>query len=207
MDQKPWLKHYDPGVPQTLAPFPTQPLFVMLEATAAKHPDHPCTIFHPHTSPSGAAVTYRQLNEYADQLAAGLVSLGVKKGDRVGILMPNCPQFIMAYFGVLKAGGVVVAMNPTYTPRELEKPLNDAGIEVVVTWSKSYNALNAARPKSSLKKVVVTNIKEALPPLTRILFTLTREKKDGHRVELRSGDVWFKDLLAHFKPSDRPRVE
>jgi long-chain acyl-CoA synthetase len=207
MDQKPWLKHYDPGVPQTLAPFPTQPLFAMLEATAAKHPDHPCTIFHPHTSPSGAVVTYRQMNEYADQLAAGLVSLGVKKGDRVGILMPNCPQFIMAYFGVLKAGGVVVAMNPTYTPRELEKPLNDAGIEVVVTWSKSYNALNEARPKSSLKKVVVTNIKEALPPLTRILFTLTREKKDGHRVELRSGDVWFKDLLAHFKPSDRPRVE
>ncbi len=201
MDQKPWLKHYDKEVPHTLAPYPNQPLFVFLEQAAAKHPDHPCTIF------KGAVISYRQMNLYADRLAAGLASLGVKKGDRVGLLMPNIPQFVMTYYAILKAGGIVVAMNPTYTPRELEKPLNDAGIEIVVAMSKFYNNLNEARPQTPLKTVVVTNIKEALPPLLSLLFTLAKEKKDGHHVELRPGDVWFKDLLARFKPSDRPTVE
>ncbi len=208
MDQKPWLKNYDPQVRHTLGSYPNQPLFTFLEQAAAKHPDQPCTVFHPHTSPSGAVITYRQMNETADQLAAGLASLGLKKGDRVGLLMPNCPQFVMAYYAILKAGGVVVAMNPTYTPRELEKPLKDAGIEIVLAMSKFYGNLNEARPKTSLKTVVVTNIKEALPPLTRILFTLTREKKDGHHVAaLHPGDVWLPDLLSRFKPSDRPKVE
>jgi long-chain acyl-CoA synthetase len=202
MDQKPWLKHYDKLVPHSLAPYPNETIFAALEETAAKHPNQSCTIF------KGARITYKQMNAYTDQLAAGLGSLGVKKGDRVGLLLPNCPQFVMAFYAILKAGGVVVAMNPTYTPRELEKPLNDAGIEVVVALSKFYNHLNQARGKTGLKTVVVTNIKEALPPILKILFTLAKEKKDGHHVEeLRPGDVWMQDLLAKFKPSDRPRVQ
>jgi long-chain acyl-CoA synthetase len=207
MDQKPWLKFYDPPVARSLAPYPNHPIFTFLEQAAAKHPQQPCAVFHPHTSPSGFTLTYQQMNALTDQLAAGLASLGVKKGDRVGLLMPNIPQFVMAYYAILKAGGVVVAMNPTYTPRELQKPLNDAGIEVALAMSKFYPNLNEARAGTPLKKVVVTNIKEALPPLTRLLFTLTREKKDGHRVELAPGDLWLPDLLARFKPSDRPKVD
>ncbi|HLE30746.1 MAG TPA: long-chain fatty acid--CoA ligase [Anaerolineales bacterium] len=208
MDEKPWLKYYDPPVPPTLAPYPDLPLHHFLEESARKYPDQTCTIFHPHTSPSGAKITYRQMNDRADQLAAGLASLGVKKGQTVGIMMPNIPQFIMAYYAILKAGGVVVAINPTYTPRELEKPLNDAGIELVLVMSRFYDVLNQARPNSRIKTVVVTNIKEALPPLTRVLFTLTKEKKGGDRVErLQPGDLWLNDLLARFTPSDRPKLE
>jgi long-chain acyl-CoA synthetase len=201
MDEKPWLKHYDPGVPHSLAPYPDFPVFHFLEESARKHPAQTCTLF------KGAAITYQQMNDLTDQLAAGLASLGVQKGQPVGILMPNIPQFVMAYYAILKAGGVVVAMNPTYTPRELEKPLNDAGIEVALAMSKFYTNLNAARSSSRLKTVIVTNVKEALPPVLRLLFTLAKEKKEGHRVELQPGDVWLPDLLARFKPSDRPRVE
>jgi len=173
MDDKPWLKHYDPQVPASLAPYPDLPVFHFLEESARKYPEHVCTIF------KGATLTYRQVDELSDRLAAGLASLGVKKGQPVGIMLPNIPQFVVAYYAILKAGGVVVAMNPTYTPRELEKPLNDAGLEVVLAMSKFYGALNQARPNSKLKAVVVTNIKEALPPLLKVLFTLAKEKKDG----------------------------
>jgi long-chain acyl-CoA synthetase len=202
MDAKPWLKHYDSPVPPSLQPYPDFPLFHFLEESARKFPDQACTLF------KGATITYKQMNDLSDRLAAGLASLGVKKGQPVGIMMPNIPQFIIAYYAILKAGGVVVAMNPTYTPRELEKPLNDAGIELVLAMSKFYGTLNQARPNTQLKTVVVTNIKEALPPLLKLLFTLAKEKKDGHRVaQLQPGDVWFQDLLKRFTPADRPKIE
>ena len=201
MSAKPWLKNYAPGVPHTLEPYPTQdPIFKMLEDSARKHPDAPCTIF------KGATITYKQMNDMTDQLAAGLASLGVKKGDRVGIMMPNIPQFVLAFYAILKAGGVVVAMNPTYPAAELVTPLNDAEIGVVLVMSKFYNTINEARGKTKLKKVIVTNVKEALPPLLGLLFSIAKEKKEGHHVELREGDVFLKDLLAKFKPSDRPKV-
>ncbi|MBI2977177.1 MAG: AMP-binding protein, partial [Chloroflexi bacterium] len=103
MDDKPWLKNYDVGVPHTLAPYPNIPLFQFLEDAARKYPNNPCTHF------KGAVITYRQMNDYADQIAAGLAGLGVRKGQPVGIFMPNTPQFVMCYYGILKAGGVVVA--------------------------------------------------------------------------------------------------
>ena len=105
MNDRPWLQHYDEGVPQTLD-YPDIPLFGLLEQAAKNFPDRPCTIF------KGAKISYREMDEKSDRLAAGLAALGVKKGDRVGIFMPNTPQFVMAYFAILKAGGVVVATNP-----------------------------------------------------------------------------------------------
>ncbi len=200
MDSKPWLKHYDSGVPPSLAPYPNILIQQLLEDSARKHPDAPCTIF------KGAVVTYKQMNDAADQIAAGLASLGVKKGDRVGIVMPNIPQFVMSFYGILKAGGVVVAINPTYPAAEMVTPLVDGEITVVLAMSKFYKTVREACAKSKVKTVVVTNVKEALPPVLRFLFTLAKEKKEGHRVELHSGDVMLADLLAKFKPADRPHV-
>jgi len=201
MSAKPWLKNYDAGVPQSLEPYPNAPIFHLLDESARKHPDAPCTIF------KGAVITYKQMNEMSDQLAAGLASIGVKKGDRVGIMMPNIPQFVLAFYAILKAGGVVVAMNPTYPAAELINPLNDAEIEVVLVMSKFYNTINEARPKTKLKKVIVTSVKEALPPLLGVLFGIAKEKKDGHHVtQLREGDMWLKDLAAKFKSAARPAV-
>jgi long-chain acyl-CoA synthetase len=201
MNEKPWLAHYDKGVPHTVE-IPTAPLFHFLEESARKYPDRACTIF------KGAVITYKEMNELTDRLAAALVDMGVKKGDRVGIFMPNTPQFVMAYYGILKAGGAVVATNPLYTPPEIEHQASDAGIEVMFVMTNFYKTIKKAQPKTKIKKLIVTNLKETLPPLMRILFTLAREKKGGFRIEggLQEGEVWLQDLLAKYKGAPRPTV-
>lgn len=201
MNDRPWVTHYDRGVPPTID-YPSVPLFYFLEETARKYPDRACTIF------KGAVISFKEMNKITDRVAAALVDMGVKKGDRVGIFMPNTPQFVMAYFGILKAGGVVVATNPLYTPPEIKHQVNDAGVEVMLVMTNFYKTIKAAQPDTRIKKLIVTNIKETLPPLLRVLFTLTREKKGGFRIEggLAEGDVWMKDLLAKYQPSDRPQL-
>lgn len=200
MEDKPWLKYYDEGVPHHID-YPAVPLFALLEQTAQKYSETPCTIF------KGAKITYREMNDLTDRLAAGLAELGVKKGDRVGLFMPNTPQFVTAYFAVLKLGAVVVATNPLYSAREIEHQVNDAGIEIMIVMSNFYNLLKQVQPKTKIRKVVVTNLKEALPPVLSFLFTLTKEKQGGFRVQLAENDVWMQDLINRHKPEDRPKVD
>ncbi len=199
MDERPWVKQYDKGVPATLD-YPDIPLFGLLEDAARNYPNSPCTIF------KGAQITYQEMNALTDRLAAGLASLGVKKGDRVGIFMPNTPQFVIAYFAILKAGGVVVATNPLYSAREIEHQVNDAGIQVMLVMSNFYNIIKDVQSKTGIRTLVVTNLKESLPPILAFLFGLTKEKKGGFRVTLAQGDVWMKDLIERFRPEDRPKV-
>ena len=201
MSNKPWLAHYDKGVPQTIE-YPKAPLFHFLEEAARKYPDRACTIF------KGAVISYREVNEMSNAVAAALVEMGVKKGDRVGIFMPNLPQFVIVYFGILKAGGVVIAVNPTYPVEEILTPVNDAGIEVMFTLSRFYGKVKEVREKSGLKKIIVSNLKEALPPFTRLLFTLLKEKKDGDKLDaLDSRDVWLPDLLKKYAGASKPNVD
>lgn len=199
MDERPWHKHYDAGVPQHID-YPEISLIEILEEASHKYPDAPCTIF------KGAKVSYREMDDLTDRLSAALARLGIKKGDRVGIFMPNTPQFVMAYFAILKAGGVVVAINPLYTPREIEHQVNDAGIEVMLVMSNFYNLVKKVQPNSKIRTIVVSNLKEALPPVLAFLFGLTREKKGGFRVTLAEGDVWMQELIASCKPEDRPKL-
>lgn len=201
MDERPWLKHYDPGVPASIE-YPRVPLFSFLEDSAKKYPDRACTIF------KGAVISYREMSAITDHIAAALVDMGVKKGDRVGIFMPNTPQFVMAYFGILKAGGVVVATNPLYTPSEIEHQAADAGIEVMFVMTNFYNTIKKAQPNTRIKKLIVSNLKETLPPVLRVLFTLLKEKKGGFRLDgLQSGDVWLTELLHKYAASLRPPVD
>ena len=200
MDERSWLKRYDEGVPKHIE-YPAIPLFKLLEEAAEKYPDRPCTIF------KGAVITYQEMNQLTDRLAAGLAEIGIKKGDRVGIFMPNIPQFVLAYFAILKAGAIVVATNPLYTSREIEHQVNDAGIEIMLVMSSFYKLLKETQPRTKIRTLIVTNIKEALPSTTRLLFTLAMEKKGGHKVELAQGDFWMKDLITRHKPDDRPKLE
>jgi long-chain acyl-CoA synthetase len=200
MEDRPWLKNYDQGVPQHID-YPEISLVQLLGDAAKNYADAPCTIF------KGAKLTYREMNSITDQLAAGLASLGVKKGDRVGIFMPNTPQFVMAYFAILKLGAIVVAINPLYSAREIEHQVKDAGIELMLVMSNFYNLVKQVQPQTNIKTVVVTNIKETLPPVLAFLFGLTKEKKGGFRVELEPGDYWMQDLINKYKPEDRPKVE
>lgn len=201
MEHRPWFKYYDKGVPHSLAPYPEHPLHTFLENSARDFPNHTAVLFKGHR------LTYRELNEATDRLAAALAALGVKKGDRVVIFMPNSAQFVISYYAILKAGGIVVATNPLYSPREMEHQFNDCGAEIALVMSNFYHRVKEVQPKTPLKRLIVTNIKEYLPPVLRLLFTLAKEKKDGHRVELRDGDLWFQDLLRQYTPDQRPKLE
>jgi long-chain acyl-CoA synthetase len=200
MEEHPWLKLYDKGVPAHID-YPAIPLFGLLEESARKYPDSPCTIF------KGAIISYREMNEMTDRLAAGIAALGIKKGDRVGLMMVNTPQFVLSFFGIIKAGAIAVAINPLYSAREIIHQVNDAGIEVMFVMSNFYKLVKQAQPNTKIKKIVVSNLKEYLPPVVALLFTLAKEKKGGFRVELTEGDIWFKDLIAQHKAEERPKLD
>ena len=151
-----WLKFYDAAVPHHLD-YPRIPLYQFLDDAAAQRPDQVCARFF------GRPVTYRQLKGETDHLAASLRRLGVRPGDRVGVLLPNCPQFIVAYYGILKAGAVVLPLNPLYTDYELTHHFSDSGAETVVTIPMFLPKVNLLRGKTGLKRVIVTRLADALP--------------------------------------------
>lgn len=188
---RPWTRHYDPGVPATLV-YPDVPLHALLEDASRSHRGATATIF------LGAKRSYESLQRDATFFSAGLRRLGVKKGDRVALMLPNCPQFLIAFFGALRLGAVVVPCNPLYTPREIQQQLADCGAETIVVLSRFYPTVKAARTATALRNVIVTSLKEEMPPLVRLLFSATKERKDGHRVAWRGdqGTHAFRDLLA-----------
>jgi long-chain acyl-CoA synthetase len=200
MEDRPWFKFYDIGVKHHID-FPSVPLFHFLEESARTYPDRVCTLF------KGGKLTYAEMNDLTDRLAAGLAAMGVKKGDPVGIFMPNTPQFVLAYYAILKAGGIVVATNFLYSAREIEHQLNDAGVEIMLVMSNFYEKVKVVQPKTKLKKLIVTNIKEYFPGFLKILFTLAKEKKLGARVQLRDGDVWMQYVLKEYAGQKRPQIE
>jgi len=189
--EKPWLKFYEPHVPEHID-YPQATMPAVLEETARKYPDHTALIF------KDAKIPFREYNEAVDRFAAALQGLGVDKGDRVAIHLPNCPQFPIAYYAVLRIGGIVVPCNPIYTAREMRHQLSSSGAEVIVTLSAMYPVIKQIRAETHLRDVIVAKVKTYFPPVLRLLFTLLREKKTGHRVDI-SGDAntdWFQDVLA-----------
>ena len=206
---KPWLQRYDPDVPHSLAPYPQHPLHKFLIESAQQHGDDIATITSAHLPVVGRVkrtLTYRTLNDLSDALAAALVDMGVEKGDRVALVMPNCAQFVMAFYAVLKAGGVVVAANPTFPPKKLAELLVDSGATAAITLSLFYEGLKQVQQETRVRHVIVTNIKEYLPGLARVLFTIAKEKKEGHRIEKRPDDQWLQDVLARYA-GKKPAVE
>lgn len=194
---RPWLKFYDPNVPAHLD-YPAVRLDRLLTDAAEKHPDRAALIFGARVGDRlmDRAVSYRRLEHAVNRFASGIQSLGVKKGDRVAIYLPNCPQFVIAFFGTLRAGGIVAPCNPLYAPPELEHQINDAGAEVLVTLSSAYKVVDRFRSATPLRHVIAANIKEWFPPLLRLLFTLAEEKKGGYRAEVDPArDFWFPQLL------------
>ncbi len=190
--ERPWLSSYDAGVPATLAPYPEATLLDLVARTARERPDHPAVLF------KGARLSYAALARLSDAFAAALASQGVARGERVALLLPNCPQFLIAELGAWKAGAIVVPLNPIYNDDELTGPLVDTGAQTIVTLSPFYERVKRVQRRTALKRVIATNIKEHLPPLLRLLFTLLRERREGHRAKLRAGDRMLPELLdAH----------
>lgn len=199
---KPWLKQYDPGVPHHLD-LPEHTIQDFLIQAAQKFPNNTAITF------KGTRISYREFDELSDAVAAALVANGFKKGDRAVIYMPNSPQFLFGYFGILKAGGIVIATNPLYTERELTHQLADCGAETVFVLSRFYPLLKKVQKAghTQLKRIIVTNIKDYLPTHLRILYTLAKEKKEGDRVALEPGDMTMNDFIAAGKRAPKPNVK
>jgi long-chain acyl-CoA synthetase len=195
---KPWLQHYDAGVPHSLAPYPETTLVDYLAQAAAERPHHVALLF------KGSPVSYGELDRWSDAFAAALRTLGVNRGDRVALLLPNCPQFLIAEFGVWKCGAVVVPLNPIYTEAELQRPLQATGAQTVVVLTPFYQRIKQVQGQTQVRRVIATNVKEYLPPLMKLLFTLFKERKEGHRVTLQPGDHSLADLLHAHAGAGKP---
>jgi long-chain acyl-CoA synthetase len=195
-----WTRNYDPDVRPSIRPYPDRTLVDYLTDLARDHGSKPAVLF------KGSTMSYRQLDAQSTACAAALHAMGVRKGDRVALVLPNCPQFLVAEFGAWKAGAIVVALNPTYSEREFEQALDSTRATVVVTLTPFYARIKNIQGRTAVTRVVATSIKEHLPPLLRVLFTLFKEKKDGHRITIAAGDAWLPDLLAAHRGAARPDV-
>ena len=158
-----WIQHYDPGVPAQLE-YPDITAFHYLDAAAEKYPDKACTIYRDQT------ISFAEMRQLSNVLARGLVNLGVKVGDRVGIILPNIPQFVLAYYAVLKAGGVVVAINPQYKQLELEFQLKDSGVDILIALATHRELLDEIRKTTPIQTVIYTQVEDAFDLVDALLL-------------------------------------
>jgi long-chain acyl-CoA synthetase len=152
-NSKPWSKFWPADVPENLD-YPEVPLHVLLRKSAELHPEKPAIAFLERE------ITYAELDLFSDKFAAALTTLDVKKGGKVAVYLPNIPQFIIAYFGILKAGAVLTAISPMHKEREVTYQLNDSQAETIVTLDTLYPIAEKVWQKTKLKSVVVTNMEE-----------------------------------------------
>jgi long-chain acyl-CoA synthetase len=183
---RPWLNHYDYWVRPHMN-YPRRPLHEILRITAVEVPDRPATAF------LGAHLTFGQIKEQADKFATALARLGIRQKDRVGIMLPNCPQYLIAAFAVLRLGATVVNVNPLYTPREVLVVAQDSGMSAMLTLDALAPVTLSVRDQTKIENVIITSLAEysaAAQPTAAAPGTLT-----------------LADLLASVDEPDLPRVE
>ena len=169
--ERPWLTFYDAGVPHSID-YPQVPLTELLARAAAQHPKRAATRFY------GATLSYARLAELVDRFAGALSDLGVKKGDRVAIMLPNLPQFIIAFYATLRLGAVAVPTNPLYKEHELAYQLSDAGAETLIVLDRFYATARRAVPSTPVRNVICTGIQDFLPPAKAMIYPL-KSRHDG----------------------------
>ncbi len=185
MADGPWLARYPEGVPRSLEPFPEKSLYSILEEAAARHPNAPAIAFWLPGAPMGKKLSYASLVKQVDQFSRVLTHLGVRRSDRVGVVLPNCPQYVIAYFATLRLGAVIVGNNPLYTERELTHQLKDAGIEVCITLDVLYPKVAAVRDEVGLRQVIVGKVTDFAPFPVNLLVPRTLRKH-----ALQEGEEW-----------------
>ena len=161
----PWVKFYEPGIPPNLT-YPESTLGNVLAQTASKYPGHTALLFF------GRKITYAELDGLVNRFANALTGLGVKKGDRIALMLPNIPQMVIAYYGTLRLGAIAVATNPLYLEHELEVQLKDSGAEILVAVDMFYPVISRALPKTSVKKLILCGIKDYLPFPLNLLYPI-----------------------------------
>ena len=166
----PWLDNYPPGVPEHVE-LPKASLAGLLEDAARDFPHAPALHFE------GRTISYAQLDQQARRFSGVLAGLGVGRGTKGGLILPNCPQAVVALFGALRLGATVVQNNPLYTERELGHQLADAGVEVLVCLDLTYERVKALRSRTSIREVIVTSVLDELSGLKRRLAPYTKKGK------------------------------
>jgi len=196
---KPWLSIYPKQIPATLNYPSDRTLADYLHKASVELPNSVAIRYF------GKSISYKELYESVVACANMLRELGVKKGDRVSIMLPNIPQAVISYYGVLMAGGIVVQTNPLYMERELEHQLNDSGAETIIALDLVYPKVAKVKSTTPLKNVIITGIKDYLPFPKNLLYPFV-QKKQGIKVEVKYGNdiLSFSHLLSK---ASRKRVE
>jgi len=199
--EKPWYKLWPKVYPRSLHYYEGS-IVDFLDASASRFPERPALIF------MEKAMSFRTLCEQSKRLAAALADMGVKKGDRVALFMPNCPQFAVAYYGVLRLGAILTMCSPLNSEAELKHQLNDAGAETLITLRLNLliDKLMGVKAETGLKRVIVSGIEEVLPSIKKYGFLLLKRKNIAPlKTEPAAGIYSLKDLLGHYPP-DPPEV-
>jgi long-chain acyl-CoA synthetase len=198
--EKTWQRFYDEGVPFEVKP-PKDPLPVQLERTARDFPQTIATEF------LGARLTYQQLADQVSRFAASLSQLGVEPGDRVAIVLPNCPQTIIAYYAVLSIGAVVVMTNPMYVEREMIHQFNDSGAKVVVGLDHLFPRIDKVWRETKVEQLVITSIRDYLPFPLNLLYPLKAKKQKLNMQVPYGGSIHsFKRLMTE-SPGNPPKPD
>ncbi len=175
---RPWHRFYESGVPASLD-FPQSPIYGFLQRTVQRFPSTVALVLvsaHPRFD---RRLTYAQLDALSDRFAASLIRRGLRKGDRVAVSLPNLPQYVIAAYGIWKAGGVLVQVNPLYRGNDLAFILKDSGARFAVVFARFFPQVREVLPHTALEGVIVTRVHDFFPPLFRLLYGLTKAKKEG----------------------------
>jgi long-chain acyl-CoA synthetase len=184
-----WDRHYTDTVPGTLA-YPQISIDTLLRNTAQAFPENSALIF------GGMSMTYQELDRLVDRCVKGLFALGIRKGDRVALLLPNCPQMVIAFYSIFRLGAIAVPLNPMYQERELAYQIENSGAETLIALDMLYPPVSAVLHRTHLKRCVITSIKDFLPPVKKMLYPLFQ--KSGRQKVTEQKDIMsvtFKDLL------------
>ncbi len=189
---KPWLTRYPKEIPHTIE-YSEKPLQQYLEEAARECPDKVAVHF------LGKDANYAELYEQAMTMAHYLQKLGLKKGDRVAIMLPNCPQAVVGYYGTLFAGGVVVQTNPLYTERELEHQMKDSGANIIIALNLLYPRIMKVKAVTKIKHIILTGIADALPFPKNLLYPFVEKKQNKIVVQVEPTDTvhLFKQIMKH----------
>jgi len=195
--ERPWLTQYEAGIPATLS-YPDVPLHQFLSDSAGRFPDRAALEFY------GRRLSYRRLDALSDRFARALIQLGVRKGDRVAIMLPNIPQAVIGYFGALKAGAYVVQTNPLYVSPEIAHQVTDSGAETIVALDLFYPRIKEVMERAPLKRVILTSVRDYLPWLKRLLYPV-KARRQGQWVEIKRGPpIYDFPTILEAAPDDLP---